>query len=521
MQLGFVIDHSKCIGCHACTIACKSENDVPLGSFRTWVKYTETGTFPEAKRSFAVLRCNQCAEPPCVEICPTRALGKGDNGIVDIDPAWCVGCKSCTMACPYDSIYIHPDKGTAEKCHFCAHRVEEGLAPACAVVCPTEAIIPGDFDDQKSRVHALLEEGGLAARKTEAGTEPRVYYKEAAPAGLEPLTTTPAGGYLWANRRPEVDAETEAFLADLMGEGAARTTLNVDRTVLWGNKVSSYLMTKSLAAGLVLAALPLAWNHDDALGMLGVPLAAALVFLIATTLLLIFDLKKPERFLFLLTHPNWDSWLVRGGIILTVFGALLAGGLGAGLLDVGVPAKPLFGALAVGAVLTAGYTASLFGQAKGRALWLQRGLWPTLVVQALIAGTAGLLLLRPLLAGFDMPDGRGLTQYVLFAAVGLHVLWYTIGHTLRPSGANAARGPEYDRAWALLTKGPGSKALLQGVVCWLAALVALAAGVLFASFDGAAGLLPFLDRAAAVLALFGLWRVEHEFVRSGQELPIS
>ena len=92
MQLGFVIDHSRCIGCHACTVACKSENDVPLGDFRTWVKYTETGEFPEVRRSFAVLRCNQCTAAPCITICPVNALEKRPDGIVDIDPAACIGC---------------------------------------------------------------------------------------------------------------------------------------------------------------------------------------------------------------------------------------------------------------------------------------------------------------------------------------------------------------------------------------------------------------------------------------------
>ncbi len=152
MQLGFVIDHSRCIGCHACTVACKSENDVPVGQFRTWVKYTEQGTFPQVRRSFAVLRCNQCTKPPCVTICPVNALAKGGNGIVDIDPQACIGCKSCMQACPYDALYINESSGLAEKCHFCAHRTEVGLAPACAVVCPTEAIVPGDFDDRDSRV---------------------------------------------------------------------------------------------------------------------------------------------------------------------------------------------------------------------------------------------------------------------------------------------------------------------------------------------------------------------------------
>ena len=82
MQYGFAIDHRKCIGCHACTVACKSENDVPVGDFRTWVKYTEIGEFPSVKRHFAVLRCNHCSNAPCVTICPVNALDKRDDGIV-------------------------------------------------------------------------------------------------------------------------------------------------------------------------------------------------------------------------------------------------------------------------------------------------------------------------------------------------------------------------------------------------------------------------------------------------------
>ena len=150
VQLGFVIDHSRCIGCHACTVACKAENDVPLGNFRTWVKYTEEGAFPEVKRSFGVLRCNQCSDAPCIEICPVSALHKRPDGIVDVLPDACIGCKACMQGCPYDALYINESSGTAEKCHFCAHRVEVGLAPACAVACPTEAIIPGDFHDAGS-----------------------------------------------------------------------------------------------------------------------------------------------------------------------------------------------------------------------------------------------------------------------------------------------------------------------------------------------------------------------------------
>ncbi len=127
MQLGFVIDHSRCIGCHACTVACKAENDVPLGSFRTWVKYTETGTFPEVKRSFAVLRCNQCSDAPCVTICPVRALEKRPDGIVDVDPGRCIGCKACMQGCPYDALYLNDATGTAALVENFFHLIPEAF----------------------------------------------------------------------------------------------------------------------------------------------------------------------------------------------------------------------------------------------------------------------------------------------------------------------------------------------------------------------------------------------------------
>src|SRR5262247_935987 len=176
MKFGLLIDHRKCIGCHACSVACKEEHQVPLGVYRTWVKYVEKGVFPNTRRHFTVLRCNHCEDAPCVTICPVSALYKRSDGIVDFNSNTCIGCKSCMQACPYDALYIDPNSNTAAKCNFCAHRVEAGTEPACVIVCPTQAILAGDLDDPNSSVARTVATQKVSVRKPEKGTEPKLFY---------------------------------------------------------------------------------------------------------------------------------------------------------------------------------------------------------------------------------------------------------------------------------------------------------------------------------------------------------
>ncbi len=206
-QFAWVIDQTSCIGCHACTTACKSENDVPLGVNRTWVKYVETGTFPTIRRQMAVLRCNHCSEPPCVEICPTGAMFRRPDGIVDFDTSRCIACKACLQACPYDAIYLDPEDHVAEKCNFCSHRVDRGLLPACVVVCPTESLVFGDLDDPRSRVSQLAATRPTSVRRPEQGTRPNAFYIGAAEAVLDPLAAPREDRYLWSDRRPGAIAD--------------------------------------------------------------------------------------------------------------------------------------------------------------------------------------------------------------------------------------------------------------------------------------------------------------------------
>src|SRR3972149_6203184 len=195
---GFLMDQRKCIGCHACSTACKSENQVPLGVYRTWVKYVEKGTFPNTRRSFQVTRCNHCANPPCARICPAPPIYQRPDGIVEFAPRICIGCKACIQACPYDAIYIDPETHTAAKCHFCAHRVEVGLEPACVIVCPEHAIIAGDLDDLNSEIARTIAMQQVRARKPEQGTQPKLFYIDAEEISIVPALAAQDKGMLWA-----------------------------------------------------------------------------------------------------------------------------------------------------------------------------------------------------------------------------------------------------------------------------------------------------------------------------------
>ena len=186
VQWAKVIDDASCIGCHACTIACKSENEVPLSVTRTYVKYVDVGTFPQAHRAFQVTRCNQCADAPCTDACPTRAMYRRPDGIVDFDKSICIGCKACIAACPYDAIFINPEDHSAEKCNFCAHRIDVGLEPACVVVCPTQAILIGDLNDNASRLSEFVHREARDDPSTREEHSPKALLPRCTPGHTRP-----------------------------------------------------------------------------------------------------------------------------------------------------------------------------------------------------------------------------------------------------------------------------------------------------------------------------------------------
>jgi Fe-S-cluster-containing dehydrogenase component/formate-dependent nitrite reductase membrane component NrfD len=522
MNYGFLIDNRKCIGCHACTTACKSENEVPLGVNRTWVKYTEKGVFPDTRRFFQVTRCNHCANPPCVHICPVKAMYQRPDGIVEFDPSLCIGCKACMQACPYDAIYIDPDTRTAAKCHFCAHRVEVGLEPACAVVCPEHAIVAGNIDDPHSEIGRLLHTQQVRVRKPEQNTGPKLFYIDAEEISIVPNLADASGGYLWADvpyspnghngnghhadwRGPIHIGDGNRASSMVRAAIQPREVYNVPHKIPWHWPVPSYLVTKSIgagmfmiaAAGLALGLLPLTPMFTTVASL------CALLFIAITTGLLVLDLDRPTRFWTILIRPQWRSWLARGAFILIGFsgiGGLFFLGHLLGRPDL---ANVLIWPGVILAALSAIYTAFLFAQAEGRDLWQSTLLPWHLFVQAIMAGAAGLLI-----AGlFFNPTAAALDVLKWTFGVSLLVnLLITVGGEFGTPHASAVAAT----AAHLVTRGPYRRQYVFSLVAGLIAPLALVAVA-----GGSVALLA----VAGALSIAGLFAYEWAFVMAPQQVP--
>ena len=510
MRYGFVIDQDRCIGCHACTVACKEEHNVPIGVFRTWVKYIEKGEFPDTSRHFGVLRCNHCDAAPCIEICPTTSLYRRSDGIVDFDSERCIGCKSCMQACPYDALYLDPNSKTAAKCNYCAHRIERDLQPACVIVCPTQAIIAGDLDASHSNVSRIIATQAVSARKPYKNTKPKLFYVGIDADLLQPTTPARQQSHLWSDHQPGETGYALAATDEVKRDGgASRVVYDVAHPAPWGWKIAAYLCTKAIAAGvLIVAAMLFGVGTENERALIGIssPIVA-MIFTGLTALLLIFDLKRPDRFYYLLTKPNLRSWVAIGAYILIAYGGLSFVWLFTSILA-GAPSGIIVYPAAAFGIGSAGYSAFLFAQARGRDLWQSRLFLWQLLSQAIVAGASVLIILAAVessnLGTTGTLDEILAISILVSLAIALGELFFErLSEDAKLAADLVIRGELRRRFW----------------------LGAIGLGLMLPSVLVVAGLCTGVLTAPAVLAavcaLAGIWIFESIWIEAGQAVALS
>ncbi len=477
-----------------------------MGVNRCWVKTVEHGRFPDTERLFLPVLCNQCADAPCMNICPTGALFRRRDGIVDLNGEACIGCRACMAACPYDQLFIDPNTRTAEKCNFCANRVENQLQPACVSVCPTECRIFGDLDDPATQVAQIVAQQDFTVRRPEKGTGPKIFYLQAHEAAIQPeVAARPfmfkEGG---VHLRPLGALEPEG-----LDPGHARVDYDAPHKKAWGIDLVVYLLAKGVSTGaLLLAAVLWLLGERSALTAVAAPLISTL-FSIVTAAVLVWDLERPERFYYILTRPNWTSWMARGAFLLTAHGALGGLWLLAGLLD-----APL--AITILAVLSlpvafgaTAYTGLLFAQGLARDLWQGWHHTVDLCAQAVAEGAAALLLAALVV---DVPAARlEWLAWALAAGTAVHLL-ILVGETL------VLRS--HSRHHALAIRAIRAGAYKQ--IYWIGALLlgGIAPLLLF-WLSTLTGFSLLTLAPMALVALVGSFAWEYIWVEAGQCVPIS
>jgi hypothetical protein len=338
------------------------------------------------------------------------------------------------QACPYDALHIDPNTSTAAKCNYCAHRIEHSYEPACVIVCPTESITSGDLDDPDSKIAQLVATQETTVRKPESGATPNLFYIKASEEMLDPAATEVTASGVWTEQAFGVghfakyadsrlsEADTPSMIVQLALEKKAKAAAPRDQAiirdvmsklgddspkakrvydapskgVLWGWEVSAYIWTKGIASGTYLMAMLAMFagiiEMTDTLWW--AIIVVGLGFLGITGILLVKDLDRPDRFLYVILRPNWSSWLVKGAYILGGFGAVLSASAVILLFDLD---RSLLPYLAIAGIplstLTGVYTAWLFQQAKARS-WAQDNLLPLkFLIETVVIGSAVLAII--------------------------------------------------------------------------------------------------------------------------------
>jgi formate-dependent nitrite reductase membrane component NrfD/ferredoxin len=481
-----------------------------------------------------------------------------DDGIVEFDSNVCIGCKACMQACPYDAIHVDPNTSTIAKCHYCAHRVEIGLQPACVVVCPEQAIIAGDMNDPHSEISHLLARQDVTVRKPEQGTAPKLFYIDGNDVLLHPTATERSPEtYMWADvvpvhgangnglssngHTPQVETKPRKSrwassnvtvrvpqtqgqpnngpiqFGARLAEHMVQVGYNVHHKIPWHWPVPAYLVTKGIGSGIFML-LVLGWGLNlftkDGLTAI-VSGFLSLLFIGLTTFFLVYDLERPARFLYILMRPQWKSWLARGAVILIGFSVILTVWwlfeIGAYLYDYDSPIRYVL--LWIGfpfAVGTAIYTAFLFAQAEGRDLW-QSALLPFhLIVQAFMAGSA-LLLVLDLFIPMPADLSRGL-QIAFVTAVLIDLFVTLVGEFGIPHAsevaAKAAHEISHGQYRNLFWWGSIATGHILPVVLLILAVFTPSISSIFMAIAG-------------LCAIGGLYLYEYAFVMAPQEIQNS
>jgi formate-dependent nitrite reductase membrane component NrfD/ferredoxin len=448
---------------------------------------------------------------------------KRRDGIVDFDKSICIGCKACMAACPYDAIFINPEDHSAEKCNFCAHRIDMQLEPACVVVCPTQAILVGDMNNSDSYVAQIINRDTVAVRRPEKETLPKLFYKGAHQATLDPLAARrPDGGlFMWSEQQQGPGFVTSGNPNFNNSSAAALLSYDVAHSIPWDWRVSLYTWTKGIASGVYLVACLLVLigvlGINNSIWLWATPVISG-AFLAITGGLLLWDLEHPGRFHLIFTRPQWRSWLVKGAFIIAGYSIVLAlhfiaswagwRSFQSWLMIAGIPLS----------ILTAVYTAYLFAQAKARDMWQNPLLPPHLLLQAVLLGSAFLLPLFVLVRPASAVD-----EFLAFDLMRLEVrlLLWSLGlssmiHLLMVWGEVSLTHPTAHARLAIweMVKGRYKENF------WTGTILSLVGGLL--PLLAALGILAIsLGVAGAPLALIGLMLFEHAYVQAGQSVPLA
>ena len=435
-RYAIVADLNRCVGCQTCTAACKHANATAPGIQWRKVLDFEAGEFPDVTRAFLPVGCMHCDDPPCMQVCPTKATQKRDDGIVTINYDICIGCAYCAVACPYqarsrvdkpasaygngamrhESLCEDPGRiGVAQKCTFCVERIDEGLAqglvpgvdaaatPACVNSCISGALHMGDLDDPASNVSDLLRQNHHFRMHEDLGTGPGIYY-----------LYEPAKGETTALQSPPLVAEPAGLAAV-----SPRLQINWD----WRAAANFVLggAGTGLMAGVVFAGLfaPVLWQ-----------MAILSLAMVGTGLLCVWlEIGRPWRFLNVYRNPT-SSWMSREAIAALPF-------FGFGALFLIWPLIAV-GLLAAAAGLAFAYSQGrILRAAKGIPAWRQPGIVALIVTTGLAEGL-GLINVAAVFAGYDTMVLATLGLALMVTVVLRAALWLIYRGGLGDTGTPTA-----------------------------------------------------------------------------------